>query len=466
MWNEYEDRIIWDDLAPSLQAIIRSTQTSIEKLNKLIPIVDNLVKLGDTTITNNLLKLGNSTVTNNLINFSNNSSTINNLINKSGDILNITNIFGGSGSGSGGVMDSWSGDPGKIAKTNSKGALICDDLVYTIRAAGNATDVSTLKGIPLSMKDIFYSWDRISHEPTIGASKSSQNLLTNEQIEARAAYDFLEAKNLIRCTRNSNTWTCFLSNSLYDPSYKITYAIDTEVVPSGDDDILVFVLGYMVDKNGCFHTLQVQRWGDIDDAQHNNRFAITYDVYTAFFNSNPINVLARADESELTASNFNKKYCYLEVEKTPTKIVAKTSQIVNWSSITFDSKRNPTNPPPFVKTLTFELPSTKPSNWPQDMYDNIKQMMQNNSKIGFGTESNECCFAVYQDKCVNIMDKIEVYDLASGKIRIYDKNGNEIKSSPIGDAIQPNSLVYSSYIKRLFYYRKDNNFVEMFTGGN
>ena len=84
MWNEYEDRVIWDDLAPSLQAMIRSVQTSITTLNRLIPIVDNLIKLGDGEITNNLL------------NFSNNSTQLNNLINKSGDLINIANVLGGN----------------------------------------------------------------------------------------------------------------------------------------------------------------------------------------------------------------------------------------------------------------------------------------------------------------------------------------------------------------------------------
>lgn len=499
----YEDRIIWDELAPSLQALFKN---AVEVSDKLEYVVDNLIQLGDSEITNNLLQLGDSSVTNNLMNVSNHNTEITNLINKSGDIISVTNVFTGDGGGGGGsssttltniqntmtnlndvlkifgggdgksISDSWTAEPGKIAKTNSVGTLICDDLVYNIRAAGDSAGVNTLKGIPISLKDIFESWNRISCD-AIGytaVAKNRQNLLTSAHITARSAYSYDDNKKTIFAVRNSDPWTAFLSNSLYDPNFKIRYALDNTQLPSveyaDDDDGLFFICGYMVDSNGVFHTLQILRTGDQESSgngttatSHGVRFALVYDQYSAWPGTSNIGVLAQCPWNTIPKTNWNKNYTLVEVEKSynettgAAKIVARTGNPVsaaNKSSATL------------THSFTWTMPTSKPASWTQEMYDNIKKMMTSQSKIGFGTQSNCCGFLIDQANTVNIMDKLEIYDLASGVIRTYDKNGNEISSKSIGDAIKPNSLVYSSYIKRLYYYRKDNNFVELFTGGS
>lgn len=462
----YEDRVTWDELAPSVQELFKAIQTQITNIsnitNKLAPVVDNLVRLGDTTVTNNIMTIAGNTST--LTTLINNSSSINELINKKDEIINITNVFGGSS------MD-WSGDPGKIAKTNAKGQLICDDLVYTIRAAGNATDVNTLSGIPLSTKDIFYSWDRISNSEGVTAAKDRQNLLTSEHIQARSAYYYDTGSDTICCNRNSDAWSAFLSNSLYDPNFKLTYAIQTNVQKTYDDDLITCIIGYMVDSNGVFHTLQVHRIGDADTGQHGQRFCLCYDIYTAFYLTSSkgktantgsqrttnvdSKILGYIPYSQLDPSHFYNKYCKISVEKTASTVKCSTSQIVDYSAASSAT---------MSYSFTWTLPSSKPSDWSQEMYDNIKQMMQNPSKIGFGTESNEAAFHIISSECQNIMNVIEIYDLSTGTIKYYDSaTGTWLtsKQKAIGDAIQPNSLVYSSYTKKLFYYRRDNNFVEI-----
>lgn len=470
--NPYEDRVTWDELAPSLQALFKQINqqlTSISNItNKLSPIVDNLVKLGDSTVTNNIMTIAGNT--NTLANIINNSSAINELIQKKDEIINVTNVFGGTS------MD-WSGDPGKIAKTNNYGQLICDDLVYTIRAAGNATDVQTLSTIPLSMDDIFYQWDRISCNakkyPNI--TKNDQNLFTTEHLKSRAAYRYNSTKKTIFETRNSDSWSCFLSNSLYDPNFQIRYALDTTQMPSNDgtfedyylndDDGLFFVCGYMVDSNGVFHTLQVVRTGDSEASannvtSHGQRFALVYDQYTAWSIGGD-NLLAYVPFDQIERTGFNNNYTLIQVEKSydSTTGVAQIKATTG-NTVTAANKASAA----LDKSFTWTMPTSKPSNWSQAMYDNIKTMMTGPSKIGFGTQSNCCGFNVDTTNTKNIMDVIEIFDLSTGTIKYFDSKTNTwvtSKQKAIGNTIQPNSLVYSQFIKKLFYFRRDNNFVEI-----
>ena len=100
----YEDRVVWDELAPPLQEMLKHVMTSLETLDKLIPVTDNLVKLGNTTVTNNLLKigtnttltnnllvLGDTTVTNHLKSLSDNYTAINNLVPVSANLVKLGN---------------------------------------------------------------------------------------------------------------------------------------------------------------------------------------------------------------------------------------------------------------------------------------------------------------------------------------------------------------------------------------
>jgi hypothetical protein len=282
-------------------------------------------------------------------------------------------------------------------------------------------------------------------------------------------------------TRNSNPWSAFLSNGLYDPNYQIRFALDMSAMPSSsvasqrgyedyylsDDDGLYFICGYMVDDSGVFHTLQVVRTGDSEAANdtvtsHGNRFALVYDCYSAWgINDGTQGVLASVPFNQIPRTSWINNYTLIQVQKIydsstgVAQIIAKTGDPVSASN-----KSSAT----LTHTFTWTMPTSKPAAWSQAMYDNIKKMMTNPSKIGFGTESNCCGFVIDTANTKNIMDVIEIFDLSTGTVKYYDSKTNTwitSKQKPIANEIQPNSLVYSSYTKKLFYYRRDNNFVEI-----
>ena len=474
MGYSYEDKVTWDELAPSVQKLFRDLQTSIGNtssntsgLLSLVPIANNLVKLGTTSNTNKLLALADKNT--DLQELINKKTPIINLADKKDNILNTVNKF---------VPEAqYSYNPNKIAKTNSSGKLMLDNLLYELRAGATTADINKLKATKMNSGEIFSSWDRISHTSTVGADKSRQNLQNDDNIEARAAYYYDEATDTICCSRNSGPWSAFISKNTYGPSFKIGFSIPTNVQKTSDDDLVCCILSYMEDSNGCFHTIQVHRNGGNSKNSdgswcHSQLFCLCYDIYTSWYKSDSKGgrnsggtdastyILGYVPPANLTPTNFNDRYCLVNIEKTSTTIKCYTSENVpyaNRATAVAD------------KGFTWTMPTSKPSDWPQDMYDNIKYMMQNPCKIGFGTESNEAAFQIDPSRCTGILDEIEIYDLNRGRIQYWDTNTNAWNTSKqkviTDEYIQPNSLIYSNIINKLFWFRRAGNYVELRTNG-
>lgn len=327
---------------------------------------------------------------------------------------------------------------GQIVRVDKNGKLITNDLLKAVRVAGTSQDIATLASEPITLKEVFSNWQKIS----CNSNGTDKNGTDSTQVTARSCYYYDDATKSIVCPNNSDPFTAFISNETYTPDYSIKYRLKGR---DGDDDGLCFVAGFMTDKNGEFHTLTVWRMGDDETAtadpisdfsisSHGARYAICYDIYSAWIGNSPKGkVLARTVAPKKTAWNTNT--CLCQVTKTSTKITAKTAD-VNSTDLKY--------------TIEFTLPATKPSDWTQEMYDNIKYMMQNPSNIGFGTQSNPCSFSIVEQ--TGSITSISVYDITTGN-KITYLNGKKASEKKDSNVITPGCFLYSILTKKLFYVK-------------
>lgn len=240
-----------------------------------------------------------------------------------------------------------------------------------------ANPLDMLGGVATSaigMEDIFKSWNRVS----CNEDGTSQNDNSSEQTAARDSYSYDKTNNVIICSRNSGAYSAFISEKKYGTNWSLEYQMDQRYAPNqgGDDDLLQFVVAYMVDSQGVFHTLSVNRAGGTT-SHGGHGFYLAYDSYTAFRNitSNWINL---AETTVKVASWYN-NYTKVKVERTEKTITAQTADP---DSATYQY------------IISWTLPASKPSDWSDEAWDNISYMMGNPSNIGFGTQSNISAFKI------------------------------------------------------------------------
>lgn len=342
----------------------------------------------------------------------------------------------------------YNANPGDILRTDTIGKLSGGKLIQVLRAGGTAEDIAQLSTSKVSMQEMFSSWDRIS----CNSDGNNQNATASEHVLARASYYYDTEHDAIICSRNSDSYSAFISNEKYGTDWTIKYMMDQRIAPGngGDDDLLQFVLAYMVDSNGKFHTISVNRIGGGDNSGSGGKYTFTlaYDFYTAFPDVNGVlgnSVLLGVPTTAPTKTKWKNNYTYVQVKRTPTTIECITAD-PNTDTLNENYK------------ISWTLPTTKPSNWSQEAYDNIKYMMSNRCKIGFGTQSNISAFKV--DSQINLFDEIVVYNLSTGYKETY-KEGTKIKSESCDISLLPNTIIYSFLNNKLFYYRGNGSCTEL-----
>ena len=333
-------------------------------------------------------------------------------------------------------------------------------------AAETADDLNFLSNA-ITTEGIFNTWDRISSNPVTytGVNKNVQNLTNSTHNAARAGYFYDSSRDILFNSCNSSAWSGFISNDEYNKNYIIRFALDFTNYPAtppnasswgllSDDDTLSYIVGYMVDSDGVFHTLQVLRMGT--SSSSTIKFCLAYDHYGNYgsaIDSLPVNILAHATPTSLVSTQWKDKYTLIEVERKGTQIIARTGDPV--------TAANKANAQLNVE-ISYTLPATKPSNMDQTMYDNIKYMLENKSRIGFATYSNCCGINIIYENTSGLFEA-KIFSLYDGKIKEFNgQSSTPVSEVPItDDDIKPNSLLYSAYNKKLFYYIKDTDFVRI-----
>lgn len=335
---------------------------------------------------------------------------------------------------------------GMNVKVTADRTLVANNLLKSVRCATNTDEIDFLSSTRITNEEIFNSWFPISCD----ANGDNQNDNSDEQTATRASYSFNKMYDSIICNRDNSAFSAFISQEEYAPNYTVDYTIDNRVLNSvnpsyvdDDDDGLVYIIGYMVDDADRYHTLSVWRIGDIDNS-HGFKFAIAYDLYSSWKADASANTLILAETDSLVPAKWTATaFANLQVVKSATNIIAKTSEIgsTNLSTI-----------------ITFALPSTLPSGWTQTQYDNIKYMMENPVRVGFGTQSNASAFRL--SSSLGSLTGVNVYNVNT-LTKTYFEDGAEVSTERDTEVMLPEGFLYSELTKRLFFVESDTSVKEV-----
>lgn len=358
------------------------------------------------------------------------------------------------------------GKDGQILKYNGRTDFLqYDDEFHICNVVDDDNDFNLLQNSKFSMKDIFDNWDRISGiwDWKIPTEYKNQNLNTAGQVAARNAYYFDDTTQQIVNPRNSDETSAFLSKDYYK-SFKVKIRLD----PYNDDDDPIFmIVGFMTDNKGIQHDISVVRCGNNNSGQHKTGpLFIMYDAMSYLYTGDS------GDRTPNNLSDHNSKEYKMLVLKGKEYGVIKP---VRWNygpveiEIERGKKRDGT---PFLEIRTcnpnehidydnpdfrlyYELPTTIPEYWTAEQYLNVRNMLTNESRIGFGTQSNPCKISILsqtgflQDDLIYHLKKDRVYR------RVDGTNWEEIGTIP--EHMMSKVLMYNKNTKKLFWY---NNEVE------
>lgn len=494
----YEDRITWDELAPSLQAKFK---VSMEVSSKLEYVVDNLVKLGDTSVTNNLMKIGGDTnITNNLVTLgdSNVTNNLTNISNRAGDIINTTNIFtgvpgtpgytgggasgsGGSGSGgasSGGGMGGLigvlaSGEKGEVLKADGSGGIMTDRIFKRVKMAGNSTDLATEKTFTsVTLQEIMQDWTRYTHaygpalsaldktnNPNVGEEQNKWDISGHRVYLDKTQTGWIIDTNtqMIQSTIDGYVVAGFISPTKSYDNYKFKCKIDT----GWDQDNNGIVVGYHKDTNGKEHTLTVMRglgtWAG--QTPTNNPAASSIDtkfwwglIYDAGNDTQDFLI----DLSSTVGSDYNSgstNYCYITAQRNGATIIGKTTKFSQNGSDTTDVP---------AWTFTYTLPATKPAAMPQEEYDNLVAMLTGKNHVGFCVRSsNQAKFSIVEQE--GIYTTMHLYDLTTNHYWEFDTTTKTwVDKGDMGTEIPNRCFLYSEGTNHFFWYEYKGNYTKIF----
>ena len=302
-------------------------------------------------------------------------------------------------------------------KITSENPIQLLNLVNTQEDLNNA-----LSSVPLTLQDVFNNWYRFAH-----SRNYVQNDMSKPQIQAALnAWYFDSSKNAIGNTVNTDPYVGFVSEKTYKNWRIKTKGVGTDV----DDDFMSIIVAFMTDSSGVEHTLSVVRGGGKDNGWIDEyAFALILD-----YGNGTNTILAGIPRSELTGSLWSAG-AHIEVTRNGDTIVAKTSQ---FGSDVLD------------KTFTYTAPTSQGSLSLVD-YTNIRLMLNNKSKIGFGMCSQPGYFILEETE--GIFDNTDIYDVLNNKIYTY--NNGWVQNGTVSSKVLNLSRIYNEKTDKLFYYKDE-----------
>ena len=304
-------------------------------------------------------------------------------------------------------------------------------LVNFSKIATTQEQVDALKLEPVGMKLIFDKWYRFTHGNN-DKRTADQNLNdgSGPHNTTRNKWGFVPATSSIRSNINSAVYSCFVSDRKYDNWYLKMRATGDDK----DNDLFSILLGFMTDSNGREHTISAVRTLCVEN-HTKYLWSIVYD----YMQDIEFELVSNKCSSIKSLSGgWLNRYAIIEARRTKTNLKCYTSVVSTSKNINSLSD----------SLIEYTLPLTKPSNYSQAMYDNIKTMLANPSQIGVGCHSQPGNFTILEQKY--IFDDEKIYDFASNTIWEYKDSDNKWHS--VGNC---NSLLdsfqYSGTVGDLYY---------------
>ena len=356
------------------------------------------------------------------------------------------------------------GKDGQILKYNGRtDYLQYDDEFHICSVVDTDDDWNKIKNSRFSLKDVFDNWERISGlwDGKIPTSYKNQNLNTEGQIAARNAYTYDDASGSIINHRNSDETTAFLSREYYK-SFKFKLQLSHL---DDDDDIIFIIVGFMTDNKGIQHDISVVRNGGGYWKKNTGPLYIMYDAMSYLYTGEP-DTYAPTHIADHNSKDYKmlvlkgKEYGAIQPlvwEWGPVELEIERGKKRDGTPFLDIRTSNPNghidyNDPDF--RLYYELPTSIPEYWTAEQYLNVRNMLTNESRVGFGTQSNECKFKILsqsgflQDDLIYHLKKDRVYR------RVDGNNWEEIGTIP--EHMMSKVLMYNKNTKKLFWYEKES----------
>ena len=356
------------------------------------------------------------------------------------------------------------GKDGQVLKYNGKNDYLqYDDEFHICSVVDNDNDWNKIKNSRFSLKDVFDNWERISGywgDRKIPTSYKWQNLNSDGQIAARNAYTYDDTTQEIINHRNSDETSAFLSREYYK-SFKLKLRLSHL---DDDDDNIFMIIGFMTDDKGIQHDISVVRSGGKYSQHNTGPLYIMYDAMSYLFTA----------DGEMTPDNISdhnsKEYKMLVLKGKEYGVI----KPMKWEAgpveleIERGKKRDGT---PFLEIRTcnnnehidynnpdfrlyYELPTTIPDYWTAEQYLNVRNMLTNESRVGFGTQSNPCKFKILSQ--TGFLQDDMIYHLERNRVyrRVNGNDWNEIGTIP--EYMMSKVLMYNKSTKKLFWYNTES----------
>lgn len=293
-------------------------------------------------------------------------------------------------------------------KQSGRSEIQSSPVINFSKIATTQEQVDALKLEPVGMSTVFNTWYRFSHW------WADENLDNGVHLDTRNAWSYDPSTKMIKSNRNSPVYSAFVSPRKLSNWYLKLLAYGGG---DGDNDAVLINLAYMKGKDGHEHTIDLVRAvmgagnGVYQDSHGMDYYwSIVYDyrLNTQFELANNTYIQPIAGGWGTKAGGWGTKYCCFSSQRTKTTFKCYTSQIgARTEEVDLKSE------------ISWTLPLSKPSNYSDAMYNNLKIMMENPAQMGVGAHSQNGLFTILDQKY--IFDDEKIYDFVSNNIWEYDE---------------------------------------------
>lgn len=310
----------------------------------------------------------------------------------------------------------------------------------------------------VGMKTIFDTWYRFSHwrdEQNLTDSSSGHLMPDNrysgeEHALTRSLWSYDANTKMIRSNRNSPTYSGFISPNKFSNWYLKIQAFGGG---DGDNDGILIVCAFTKDSNGKEHTISLirARSGIGNGVYLDDRvgmefyYSLVYDYRQDTQKELANNPSVEESPTPIPQYGWNNNYCCMSAKRTKTNIKCYTSDVVE-SAITEVLESS---------LIDFTLPSSKPSDWSEEMWNNMNAMLGSSSQVGVGVHSQNGLFTILEQKY--IFEDLKVYDMVHDEVLEFnEKNNIWTKNGKASKVLGEGKLYFNRNTNKLFYYENGN----------
>ena len=342
------------------------------------------------------------------------------------------------------------GTEGQVLKIHNNG-ITPDNNFRVLRVVDNDTDFNTEISIgSVSMSEVFNNWgrynsfnlDQCNKYLTGPDVKNPHNDGQNNPKNGDRNTMWTFSNNMIKNGKNLNTCDIFVSNEQYT-DYELEVLCQRL---DGDDDYFGIVLGYQYISDTKFNYVILLRCDSYVNPGGGQSNAKRYWIIAYNWMCPDCKIIV--DHTEMLhysggpATKYG-KYCKLYVKKdSSTKtFTCKTSNNSSSSGIALSE----------ATKFTWTMPATKPSDWTDDVWNNMNKMIGTYSYIGTGVQSQPCAFSI-STKLFSDINRI--YRLDTDEIFEYNSSSLSFEKTQdrVSEIIPLHSWLYNKTTKKLFNY--------------